>query len=88
MFVSQLLLLVDEGCRVFETHTSFPGKRELENSVLYALRMLEHGLAVQPMFLSLLNSSNSDMLLVGLNRLILGVNEVTSKPDHLLNIAK
>ncbi|KAF6214486.1 hypothetical protein GE061_009229 [Apolygus lucorum] len=83
-----LLLLIDEGCRVFDVHNSFPGKTELENSVLYALKMLQHGLEMQPMFLNLLNSSNSNILLVGLNRLILGVNEVTNKPDHLLNIAK
>ncbi|XP_024081657.1 nuclear pore complex protein Nup205-like [Cimex lectularius] len=83
-----LLLLIDEGCRVFDAFESIPGKTEFENSVLYALKMLEHGLAIQNQFLNLLHAENSNILLVGLNRLILGVNEVTCKPDHLLNISK
>lgn len=86
--VRLVLLLLDEGCRILDTYTNFAGKKELENAVFYSLRMLEHGLAIQQQFLSLLNSGNSSLLLPGLNRLILGINPVTSKPDHLLNVAK
>lgn len=71
-----------------DTYNNFAGKKELENAVYYSLRMLEHGLAIQQQFLSLLSSGNSSLLLPGLNRLILGINPVTSKPDHLLNVAK
>lgn len=83
-----ILLLLDNGCKVLDSYTNIPGKKELENSVYYALKILEHGLFIQCQFLNLLNSGNSSLLLVGLSRLIFGINPVSNKPDHLLNVAK
>uniref|UniRef100_T1HVP0 Uncharacterized protein n=1 Tax=Rhodnius prolixus TaxID=13249 RepID=T1HVP0_RHOPR len=84
-----LFLLIEEGCRVFDSYTSFPGKDSLANSALYALKMIEHCLAIQHQFYSHLSNSNSgNVMLTGLSRLILGVSDTSGKPDHLLNIAK
>ncbi|KAL1130569.1 hypothetical protein AAG570_011815 [Ranatra chinensis] len=83
-----MLLLLDETCRLLDSYSVFPGKTHMESSALWCLRALEHALTIQSSFLSGLTAANSSLLLIGLNRLIMGINEQTNKPDHLLNVAK
>lgn len=84
----QILLLIDEGCQQLDTYTVFSGKKTLEASTLLCLQFVESALALQQRFLATLSAANSDLLLIGVNKLLNGVNSRTGKPDHLLNVTK
>ncbi|KAJ4431675.1 hypothetical protein ANN_20275, partial [Periplaneta americana] len=83
-----VLFLLDEGCHLLDTYSVFPGKESLEDSMLSCLDLLDRALGHQQKFFSFLNSSGCSLLLAGLNKLLLGVNPRSGKPDHLLNVAK
>lgn len=84
----QLLYILDEGCNMLEKYIEFPGKETLEESCLLVLGILERGLELQPKMLDLVRSAGSKQLLNPLDRLLLGLNPRTGKPDHMLNIVK
>lgn len=79
------MLVLDDGCHQLDSHTVFAGKAELEANTLLCLRLLDSALRLQQAFL--LTASGS-LMLSGLNKLLLGINSRSGKPDHLLNIAK
>lgn len=60
----------------------------LEASTASCLQLLDTALGLQQKFLMTLNNVGCSLLLTPLNKLLLGVNPRTGKPDHLLNIAK
>jgi nuclear pore complex protein Nup205 len=84
----QVLFLVDEGCHILDTYSLFPGKELLEDSMLSCLDLLDRALAHQQKFFTFVSNSGCSLLLAGLNKLLLGVNPRSGKPDHLLNVAK
>ncbi|KAL0280136.1 UNVERIFIED_CONTAM: hypothetical protein PYX00_001520 [Menopon gallinae] len=83
-----VLQLIDEGIHQLESYSTFPGKEALENSTLCCLELIDTALTLQPKFLSLVTNAGVSLLLVGLSKLLLGVNPRTSKTDHMLNITK
>ena len=87
-FLRLILHLVDEAIGLLESYTNFPGKQSLEQCVFYALRIIEKTLCAQDIFFETHFTSNSSQLLYGLNKLLLGVNPRSGKPDHMLNITK
>lgn len=85
---SQIMYLVDEGCRMLDLHKEFAGKRSFETLLLTCLELLSKALEMQPRFMELLSASNSDRILTPMHQLLIGINARTGNPDHLLNIAK
>lgn len=80
--------IIDEACARLDTFTTFQGKEKLEKCVLYCLQIIERTLAAQDLFFDAHFAGNCSILLAGLNKLLLGVNPRSGKPDHMLNIAK
>ncbi|XP_021914767.1 nuclear pore complex protein Nup205 isoform X2 [Zootermopsis nevadensis] len=83
-----VLFLLDEGCHLLDTYSVFPGKELLEDSMLSCLDLLDRALAHQQKFFTFISNSGCSLLLAGLNKLLLGVNPRSGKPDHLLNVTK
>ncbi|XP_040581995.1 nuclear pore complex protein Nup205 [Lepeophtheirus salmonis] len=83
-----LTFILDEGCSILETYTDFPGKEHLEESCLYSLEILHAGLAVQESVLEAARSSNTSLMLTALDKLLLGINPRSGRPDHTLNICR
>lgn len=79
---------MDEACVRLDTYTTFQGKAKLEQCALYCLNIIERTLAQQDLFFDAHFSANCSILMSGLNKLLLGVNPRSGKPDHMLNIAK
>lgn len=80
--------IVDEACTALDTFTNFPGKSRLENCVLYTLNIIERSLSQQDRFFDAHYESKCSILLSGLNKLLLGINYRSGKPDHMLNVVK
>lgn len=87
-FLRLILHIVDEANSTLESYTQFPGKAKLENCVLYCLNIVERTIAQQDLFFDAHFAANSSILLAGINKLLLGVNYRSGKPDHMLNIVK
>lgn len=87
-FLDLILFIIDEGCNEFDSFSSFPGKTDLEDCVLSCLNILNRALNLQQKFFSLLSSSSCTVLLTSLCKLMLNVNQRTSKPDYILKICK
>lgn len=83
-----LLHIVDEACALLDTYTQFAGRASLERAALHALRIVELTLAQQELFFDAHYAANCSILLSGLNKLLLGVNPRSGRPDHILNITK
>lgn len=56
--------------------------------MLHSLNIIERTLAAQDLFFDAHFAGNCSILLAGLNKLLLGVNPRSGKPDHMLNVAK
>lgn len=82
------MLLIDECCHQLDSHTVLAGKAVMETAALLCLKLLDTALRLQHRFLSALSVAGSSLLLTGLNKLLLGINSRTNKPDHMLHIAK
>lgn len=80
--------LIEEAAQMLDTYTVFVGKTTLEAAALLCLQLLDCGLRLQQRYLLALSQASSSLLLTPLNKLLLGINSTTGKPDHLLNIAK
>lgn len=87
-FLKLLLHIIDEACTVLDTYTQFAGKAKLENCVFYCLNILEKSLAQQERFFDAHYEAKCSLLLSGINKLLLGINYRSGKPDHMLNITK
>lgn len=83
-----ILDLLEEGCGYLDSYAPFPGKEALEASMLGCLQLLERALGLQQRFHILHSSLNSNLLLTGLSRLLLGLNSRTKKPDFLVSVGK
>lgn len=64
------------------------GRNKLESCVLYCLNIIEKTIAQQDLFFDAHFAASSSILLAGINKLLLGVNYRSGKPDHMLNIVK
>lgn len=84
----QILHLIDEGVQRLDTYSTFPGKEALEVTTQYCLELLDVALSLQNKFLALVTNAGASLLLIGLSKLLLGVNPRTGKTDHMLNITK
>lgn len=85
---SLILHIIDEACTRLDTYTSFPGKAHLEQCALHCLNIIERTLALQELFFDAHFAGNCSILMSGLNKLLLGVNPRSARPDHMLNIAR
>ncbi|CAB0036829.1 unnamed protein product [Trichogramma brassicae] len=84
-----ILSILNEGCNLFDTFDNFVGKKHLEKCTLRALEVLEYGLKSQHQFMLQISAlSTSNQIITGLSRLLLGVNQRTGQPDHMVNITK
>lgn len=83
-----ILHIVDEANAVLDTYKQLPGKAKLENCALYCLNIVERSLAQQDIFFDAHFAASCSIMLAGLNKLLLGVNYRSGKPDHMLNIVK
>ncbi|XP_076242862.1 nuclear pore complex protein Nup205 [Calliopsis andreniformis] len=84
-----ILYVLDKGCSIFDTYEPSLGKKNLENSTLYCLEILERGLKTQHNYMSQLAAAKSiQKLLTGLSRLLLEVDPQSKKPDYMINVAK
>jgi nuclear pore complex protein Nup205 len=84
----QLLYILDDGCSLLDKYNDFQGKEQLENACLYVLMVLERGLQLQNSMLEAARASNFRKLLNPLDKLLLGLNPRSGKPDHMLNVVK
>lgn len=71
-----------------DSYTQFPGKAKLENCALYCLNIIESTISQQDLFFDAHFVANCSILLSGINKLLLGINYRSGKPDHMLNIVK
>ncbi|XP_066588183.1 nuclear pore complex protein Nup205-like isoform X2 [Prorops nasuta] len=84
-----ILYILGEGCLNFDTYDAFPGKKHMESSTLSCLEIIERGLKMQhPYMAQSATAPSSNKVLVGLSRLLLGVNPRSGKPDHMVNVVK
>ncbi|XP_017067012.1 nuclear pore complex protein Nup205 [Drosophila eugracilis] len=83
-----LLRIVEEARERLDDYNRFHGKEMLEECSLYALLLLEAGLAKQNVFFENHSAANCPIMLSGLNRMILDLNPRSRRPDHVLNIVK
>lgn len=79
---------MDEASSALDSYTQFAGKVQLENCVLYCLNIFERSLSQQERFFDAHFEAKCSILLSGINKLLLGINYRSGKPDHMLNITK
>lgn len=87
-FLRLIMHLIDEACAMLDSYSPFAGKKQLENSILYALNIIQMSMSKQDLFFDAHFAANSSILLSGLNKLMLDVNPRSGKSDHMLNITK
>ncbi len=71
-----------------DNYAPFPGKAKLEKCTLYCLSIIEKALSTQALFFDAHFAANCSILMSGTNKLLLGVNPRSGKPDNMLNITK
>lgn len=64
------------------------GKDHLERVTLLCLQMIETVQDKQNVFLDALRQSGTSLIVSRMDRLLLGINPRSGRPDHLVNIAK
>ncbi|XP_065083337.1 nuclear pore complex protein Nup205 [Ochlerotatus camptorhynchus] len=87
-FLRLLLHIIDESCTLFDGYNTFPGRKNLEVTCLYALQIIERALETQEDFFNAHFSANCSILLAGINKLLLGMNARSGKADHMLNVVR
>ncbi|XP_077999885.1 nuclear pore complex protein Nup205-like [Glandiceps talaboti] len=83
-----ILSLVHEATLSLDQYTDFPGKESLQKTSLLCLKMIECALEKQEIFMDLLREYNSSILVAPMDKLLVGINPRTDKPDHLVHITK
>ncbi|XP_017786279.1 PREDICTED: nuclear pore complex protein Nup205 [Nicrophorus vespilloides] len=86
--LNALLYIINEGNRLYDMCISFPGEKHIGEATLYVFKIIERSLILQPTFFQLLTTSNYNVLLVNMNKLLLTINPRSGRPDHILNIMK
>lgn len=71
-----------------DTYAQFAGKSKLENCALHCLNIIEKTISQQDLFFDAHFAANCSILISGINKLLLGINYRSGKPDHMLNIVK
>lgn len=66
----------------------FTGKAALEKTALLCMRMIEYTLEKADVFVCMCREAGSSIMVVSMDKLLLGINPRSGKPDHLVNIAK
>ncbi|OWF55575.1 nuclear pore complex protein Nup205-like [Mizuhopecten yessoensis] len=87
-FLRMILRILDDVINQLETYTDIPGKALMERTALLCLRMIEYTLEKADQFVSACRETGASIMVVSMDRLLLGINPRTGKPDHLVNIAK
>ncbi|XP_035778429.1 nuclear pore complex protein Nup205-like [Anopheles albimanus] len=83
-----ILHVLGESVVCFDTYAPFPGRSALEASSLLCLQIIDSALKLQEDFFNLHLASPNPVILVGLSKLLLGMNPRTGKADHMLNVMK
>ena len=84
----QILHILHEGTCQLDKYIPLPGQPSLEKAVLLCLKLVHATLVRQDEFLSRLRESGTGELVTSIDRLLLGVNPATGRPDHIVNITK
>lgn len=84
----QMLHIIDEACTMLDMYAPFPGKAKLEESALYIMNIIRRSLELQHLFFDAHYAANCEILLAGINKLLLGVNPRSGNADHMLNVTK
>jgi nuclear pore complex protein Nup205 len=83
-----LLFIVDEGCQLLDAYVEFPGKKEMENCCLLALKILTKAADLESAFVDCARAANTPILLTPFVQLLMGINPRSGRPDHMLNVCK
>ncbi|XP_063595108.1 nuclear pore complex protein Nup205-like [Penaeus indicus] len=81
----QVLSVFHDGVQILEQYREVPGEEDLHKSLLLVLQLLEAAQEQQHIVLGA--SSNPDVVL-GVERLLMGINPHSGISDHLLNVVK
>ena len=65
-----------------------PGKEKLKRTSLLCLRLIQIVLEKQEQFMYMVRESGSSAFVSPMDKLLMGINPRSGKPDHLVNIAK
>lgn len=87
-FLRLILHLIDESCIMLDSYSPFNGKKQLENTIMYALNIISMSLEKQNTFFDVHFAANSPILMTGCSKLLLDVNPRSGRSDHMLNIIK
>lgn len=87
-FLNLLLLIIDEGSKLYDLHLPFTGENFVEKCTLHCLNIIERCLVLQTKFFNFLTTASMPILLIQLSKLLLTINPRSGRPDHVLNIAK
>ncbi|KFQ27490.1 Nuclear pore complex protein Nup205, partial [Merops nubicus] len=82
------LSLLEEGVKQLDTYAPFPGKKHLEKAVQYCLALLNLTLQKENLFMDMLRESHLSLIVTPLEQLLQGINPLTKKADHVVNIAR
>ncbi|KAM7343656.1 nuclear pore complex protein Nup205 [Cochliomyia hominivorax] len=80
-----ILQIIDDSRLQLDDCKKFKGKEHLEECALYCLKIVKLGLKYQDIYFDAHSNANSNILLSGLNKILLDVNPRSKKPDHILN---
>ena len=81
----QVLSVLHDGVQILEQHREVPGQEDLHASLLLVLQLL---VAAQSQQHNVLSSSSSPEVVLGIEKLLMGVNPHTGVSDHLLNVIR
>lgn len=79
----QVLSVLHDGVQILEQYKDVPGQKDLHASLLLVLQLL---LAAQDQQHLVLGTSTNPEVVLGVERLLMGINIHTGVSDHLLNV--
>ncbi|XP_045608227.1 nuclear pore complex protein Nup205 [Procambarus clarkii] len=83
--VKQVLSVLHDGVQILEQYKEVPGQKDLNASLLLVLQLL---LEAQEQQHLVLGTSNNPDIVLGVERLLMGVNVHTGVSDHFLNVVR
>jgi len=86
--LKMILHILHEVSELLGRHVDIPGQKYMEATSLSCLKLIHLALSKQAEFLTLLRESGSAVLVTPMDRLLLGVNPASGRPDHIVNICK
>ncbi|KAK4319740.1 hypothetical protein Pmani_009395 [Petrolisthes manimaculis] len=81
----QVLSVLHDGVQILEQHKDVPGQKDLQGSLLLVLQLL---LAAQEQQHLVLGASTKPEIVLGVERLLMGINVQSGVSDHLLNVIR